>query len=286
MLGLFDMERIEANLFRATNGPGHHVFGGQVLAQAATAAAATVPEDRALHSLHAYFLRRGDHSRPILFEIDRIRDGRSFTTRRAVGIQKGQAIFSLSASFQKAEAGVFHQSAPPEVSPPEELRSDLEHFRKLAETDPSVERFSYRYEAIDSRQVEGLQMVPRDHREALPPAKNTWMRVRERLPDAPIVHQAVLAYMSDMDFMSVSLLPHGRQLQAHRLQGASLDHAIWYHRPLRADEWLLFTKESPSSSGARGFVRGAFYSLDGQLVASTSQECLIRLREKEHVGTV
>ncbi len=229
MIDLLQMEQIEENLFRAQNGPGNHVFGGQVLGQAIVAASKTVG-DRHLHSIHAYFLRRGDPKRPILFDVDRIRDGRSFTTRRVVGIQHGRAIFNMSSSFQ----------------------------------------------------VEGIQMLPRGDRPATEPRKNTWLRCRESLPEDRIVHLSFLAYMSDLDFMAVSMQPHGPSMKGYRIQGASLDHALWFHRPFRADEWLLFSKESPTAARARGFVRGHVFNRDGELVASASQECLIRLREREH----
>ncbi|MEE2777575.1 MAG: acyl-CoA thioesterase II [Acidobacteriota bacterium] len=279
LLELLEMERIEVNLFRAQNGPSQHVFGGQVLGQAIVAASRTV-EDRHLHSIHGYFLRRGDASTPILFDVDRIRDGSSFTTRRVVGIQHGQAIFNMSSSFQRAEKGLEHQGEMPDVPPPEELQSDRGFYRERAKVDPGVERYSFRYEAIESRQVEGLHMVPRQRREAHEPRKHTWMRTRGALPEDPVVHGSFLAYMSDMDFMSTSMLPHGPELASYTIQGATLDHAMWFHRPFRADEWLLFSKESPSAAGSRGFVRGHFFDREGRLVASTTQECLIRLRER------
>lgn len=279
MVALLRMEKIEENLFRAQNGPGTHVFGGQVLGQAIVAAWRTV-EERRLHSLHAYFLRRGDHARPILFDVDRIRDGKSFNTRRVVGIQHGRPIFNMSASFQIEEEGLEHQIEMPDVAPPEELESDYDYYRRLAKEHPWVERFAFRYQLIDSRQVEGYYMVPREGRPALPPYKHTWMRIAERLPDEPEIHAAILAFISDMDFMSVSMHPHGPELVDLTIQGASLDHAMWFHRPFRADEWLLFAKESPAASGARGFVRGSFFDREGRLVASVAQECLIRPREK------
>ena len=257
------------------------MFGGQVLGQAIVAATRTVDDDRYLHSIHAYFLRRGDYSRPILFDVDRIRDGKSFTTRRVVGIQHGKAIFNMSASFQVEETGLEHQHDMPEVPPPDDLPSDGDYYLEMAEKDPSVGRFAFRFEAIDSRQVEGIQMLPRDKREALPPFKHTWMRMRDVLPDDRAIHHALLAYMSDMDFMSTSMQPHGPAFASHTMQGASLDHAMWFHRPFRADEWLLFVKESPSAARARGYVQGRFYDQKGHLVISAVQECLIRLREKD-----
>ncbi len=282
LLDLLQMERIEVNLFRAQNGPGTHVFGGQVLGQAIVAASRTV-EDRALHSIHGYFLRPGDSEVPILFDVDRIRDGKSFTTRRVRGIQHGEAIFNMSSSFQRREEGLSHQRPMPEVPPPEKLQSEAEFFEELNRKDPSAARYAFRYHAIDSRQVEGLHMVPRFRDEAIAPIKHTWMKSTLPLPDDPVVHYAFLAYMSDMDFMSTSMLPHGPELKNFSLQGASLDHAMWFHRDFRADEWLLFAKESPVAAGARGFVRGSFFNQRGELVVSAAQECLIRPRERREV---
>lgn len=282
LLELLEMERIEVNLFRAQNGPGTHVFGGQVLGQAIVAASRTV-DDRALHSIHGYFLRPGDSTVPILFDVDRIRDGKSFTTRRVVGIQHGEAIFSMASSFQVREEGLVHQREMPDVPPPEDLQSEAEFYEQLRRQDPAAGRYAFRYHAIDSRQVEGLHMVPRFRDQPVEPVKHTWMKSTLKLPDDPVVHCAFLAYMSDMDFMSTSMLPHGPALQNVTLQGASLDHAMWFHRDFRADEWLLFAKESPVAAGARGFVRGSFFNRSGELVVSAAQECLIRPRERREV---
>lgn len=290
LIELLILEPVERDLFRAQHGPGTHVFGGQVMAQAMIAAAQTVDTLR-LHSIHAYFLRAGDSTRPILFEVDRIRDGRSFCTRRVVGIQSGRAIFSLSASFQSPEDGFSHQFEMPDVAAPEQLSQDLDHYRRLARTDPRFQRFLFRFGVIDSRQVEGIQMFPRDGRDPLPPRKNTWMRLKGRPEESPVeiggrtlatehVHAALLAYLSDMDFLAVALLPHGPALERDDVQVASLDHTMWFHRPFRVDEWLLFAKESISASGSRGTVRGQFFDQEGNLVASTMQECLMRLRPK------
>ncbi len=280
LIALLRMEPIEENLFRAQNGPGSHVFGGQVLGQAIVAATRTV-EDRPIHSIHAYFLRRGDHARPILFDVDRIRDGRSFTTRRVVGIQHGRAIFNMSASFQIEEEGLSHQTEMPDVPPPDGLESDADYYERLAKTQPFLKRFAFRFAMIDSRQIEGYYMWPREGHPKLPPYKHTWVKIKGKLPDDREIHAALLAYLSDMDFMSVSMQPHGPELTHFTVQGASLDHAMWFHRPFRVDDWLLFAKESPSAAGSRGFVRGAFYNRDGELVASVAQECLVRLHEKD-----
>jgi acyl-CoA thioesterase-2 len=278
---LFDVETIEKNLYRGQNHDTEHVFGGQVLAQAIVAAYHTVDAKHALHSLHAYFLRPGDWSRPILYEVDRIRDGHSFTTRRVAAIQHGKAIFSLSCSWQQHEQGLSHSQPMPDVPPPESLRGDLEAHQAMVKDKPEFARFGFRFEAIDSRPVE--RILASDQREH-PPFKNTWLKTRDALPDDPEVHLALLAYMSDLDFMSTSMLPHGRNSMRGSIRGASLDHAIWFHRHFRADEWLLFSKSSPNAAGARGFVRGHFFNRDGELVATAAQECLIRpigdVREK------
>ena len=281
ILDLLDVERIEENLYRGRNAAeSEHVFGGQVLAQAIAAAYRTIGDSRQLHSIHAYFLRPGDWNAPILYEVDRIRDGKSFTTRRIAAIQHGRAIFSMSSSWQKHEVGLEHSVPMPDVPSPESLRSDKEAYAEIAKIRPEVKRFAYRFDAIDSRQVENILMMAPSN-VARPPQKHTWLKTRDPLPDDPEVHLCMLAYMSDLDFMSTSLLPHGRSPGGDRdnFQGASLDHALWFHRPFRADEWLLFAKSSPSASGARGFVRGQFFNERGELIATAAQECLIRVRE-------
>ena len=270
---ILNIERIERKLYRGQNHNTEHVFGGQVLAQALASAYRTIEVPHQLHSLHAYFLRAGDWQRPILYEVDRIRDGRSFSTRRVAAIQHGKAIFTLSCSWQKEEQGLVHSQPIPDVPPPESLRSDLDAYRAMAEDRPEIARFAFRFEAIDSRQVERILMT--DSAEH-PPFKHTWLKARDPLPDDTEVHLALLAYMSDLDFMSTSMLPHGRNAIRESVRGASLDHSIWFHRPFRADEWLLFAKESPNANGARGFVRGHFFNRAGDLVATAAQEALIR----------
>ncbi|MEM9624111.1 MAG: acyl-CoA thioesterase II [Pseudomonadota bacterium] len=273
ILDLLDVESIEKNLYRGQNHNTEHVFGGQVLAQALAAAYRTVEAPHQLHSLHAYFLRAGDWQIPILYEVDRIRDGRSFTTRRVAAIQHGKAIFSLSCSWQKAESGLMHSQPMPDVPPPESLRDDLQAYQAIAAEHPETARYSFRFEAIDSRPVERILVTdPGKH----PPVRHTWLKAQDKLPDDPEVHLALLAYMSDLDFMSTSMLPHGRNAIRASVRGASLDHSMWFHRPFRADEWLLFAKESPNANGARGFVRGHFFNRAGELVATAAQECLIR----------
>lgn len=273
IVDLIKVEVIERNLYRGQNHNTEHVFGGQVLAQAIAAAYHTVEAEHFLHSIHAYFLRAGDWRIPILYEVDRIRDGRSFSTRRVNAIQHGRAIFDMALSWQKVEPGLSHALPMPDVPPPDALRGDREAYLEMAEQRPELKRFAFRFEAIDSRQVERILMTDNDPH---PPYKHTWLKARNRLPDDPQVHLALLAYMSDLDFMSTSMLPHGRNAMRENVYGASLDHSIWFHRPFRADEWLLFAKESPNAGGSRGFVRGQFFNRDGELVATAAQECLIR----------
>jgi len=273
IVDLINVERIEQNLYRGQNHKTEHVFGGQVLAQAIAASVRTIAEPHSLHSLHAYFLRAGDWNIPILYEVDRIRDGRSFTTRRVKAIQHGRAIFDMALSCQKTEPGMSHSLPMPDVPPPEALRGDREVFLEHARTNPEVKHYAFRFEAIDVRQVERMSMMDNDSH---PPYKHTWLKTRDPLPDEPEIHLAMLGYMSDLDFMSTSMLPHGRNAMRGNVYGASLDHSLWFHRPFRADEWLLFAKESPNAGGARGFVRGQFFNRDGELVATAAQECLIR----------
>ena len=273
IVDLINVERIEENLYRGLNHKTEHVFGGQVLAQAIAAACRTIDEPHAPHSIHAYFLRAGDWNVPILYEVDRIRDGRSFTTRRVSAVQHGRAIFDMALSGQKTEPGISHSVPMPDVPPPEALRGDREVFAEHARANPEVKRYSFRFEAIDVRQVE---RIPMEDTDTHPPSKHTWLKTREALPDDPQLHLAMLGYMSDLDFMSTSMLPHGKNAMREQVYGASLDHSLWFHRPFRADEWLLFAKESPNAGGARGFVRGKFFSREGELVATAAQECLIR----------
>jgi len=273
IIDILSIERIEENLYRGKNHKTEHVFGGQVLAQAIAAAFRTVDPGQHLHSIHGYFLRSGDWNVPILYEVERIRDGRSFSTRRVVAIQHGRAIFNMDSSWQKQEAGLRHALPMPDVPPPEGLRGDREAYQQVIRERPEVQRFAFRFEAIDSRQVERILLTDEG---VHAPYKHTWLRTREPLGDDPEIHLGMLAYMSDLDFMSTSMLPHGRNTMRDSVQGASLDHALWFHRPFRADEWLLFAKESPNAGGARGFVRGHFFNRSGDLVATAAQECLIR----------
>ena len=275
------LERVEENLFR---GPSQDlgwgtVFGGQVLGQALSAAAQTVPADRPVHSLHAYFLRRGDVSRPVVYDVDRIRDGGSFTTRRVVAIQAGRAIFNMSASFQVEEAGFEHQAEMPEAPAPETLRSETELARLVAAQLPP----GLRERATSPRPIEIRPVNPRNPMRPVPaePRRQVWYRTTGPLPDEPSLHRLLLAYASDFHFLGTAMQPHGVSWLSRGLQVASLDHAMWFHRPFRMDDWLLYDVESPFAGGARGLVRGRFFTREGQLVASTMQEGLMRPRPLE-----
>jgi acyl-CoA thioesterase-2 len=277
LVDLLALERIEENLFRGQSqdlGWGL-VYGGQVLGQALSAAVQTVPTERAAHSLHAYFLRPGDVSKPIVYDVDRIRDGRSFTTRRVVAIQNGRAIFHLSASFQIEEEGLDHQDDMPESVDPSELRTDRERAVEWSQRLPEP----MRDRATSDPPFEMRTVEPDDNPfapEPRPARKQFWLRASGELPDDPALHRYLLAYASDFSFLTTSLRPHGETWLDPQMQVASLDHAMWFHRPFRVDEWLLHDVDSPSASGARGLVRGRVFSSDGRLVASTAQEGLIR----------
>lgn len=276
LLAILDLEPIERNLYRGTSPKAgwQRVFGGLVIAQALAAAIRTVEEARQVHSLHGYFLRPGDPSLPIVHEVDRIRDGKSFTTRRVVGIQRGEAIFSMSASFQRQEEGLEHQFAMPDVPPPEALPSEKELKEKFIDALPeNVRRYWERERPIELRPTDLRHFMSR---EPLPPRQYVWFRATGDLPDDPAVHQCMLAYASDMTLLDTALFAHGRSIFDRDLQLASLDHALWFHRPLRMDDWLLYAQDSPASVGARGFTRGQIFSRDGVLVASAAQEGLMR----------
>ena len=279
LLSILDLEPLEHNLFRGMSPQvgWQRVFGGQVIGQSLVAASRTVPEERGVHSLHAYFLRPGDPAVPIIYEVDRIRDGGSFTTRRVVAIQHGHAIFSMSASFQKHEEGLEHQMTMPEVTAPEDLPSEAELKEKfLAHAPEPVRRYWERDRPIELRPVDLTHYFSR---KKLTPAQNVWVRASASLPDDPRIHSCVLAYASDMTLLDTALFAHGTSVFDPKLQVASLDHAMWFHRPFRADEWLLYSEDSPSASGGRGFTRGALYDRAGHLVASVAQEGLIRMRK-------
>jgi acyl-CoA thioesterase II len=272
LLELLDLEPIEVNIFRGVSPDEERqrVFGGQVAGQALVAAGRTVDPDRRVHSLHAYFLRPGDPHIPILYEVDRIRDGKSFTTRRVVAIQHGQAIFHLSASFHVAEEGFEHHDPMPDVPKPEELPT----FRdRVAAMGDDVPEWFLRPRPIDTRNVQEPWRT--EGREASDPRQQVWMRADGTLPDDPMLHACVVAYASDMTLLDSILLPH-RDVSWERLMMASLDHAMWFHRPFRADEWFLYDQASPSASGARGLARGSIFRSDGTLAISVMQEGLVR----------
>jgi acyl-CoA thioesterase-2 len=280
LVALLDLEELEVNVFRGRSPQEdrQRVFGGQVAGQALVAAGRTVEQGQ-VHSLHAYFLRPGDPRIPILYEVDRIRDGRSFTTRRVVAIQHGQPIFHLSASFQKQEPGLEHQVSMPEVTEPETLASPEEQRRRILEHAPAgLEAWFTRERPIEIRYVDPINLFKPEKRA---PVQWVWIRADGRLPDDLLLHQCVAAYASDMTLIDTALLPHGVSWTDSRLIPASLDHAMWFHRPFRADEWLLYAQESPSASGARGFTTGRLFRRDGALAASVAQEGLIRLVEEE-----
>jgi acyl-CoA thioesterase II len=279
LLRLLELERLELNLFRGQNrdiGSGR-IFGGQVLAQGLVAAGQTV-EGRAAHSLHGYFMLPGDLDTPVLYQVDRIRDGKSFTTRRVLAIQQGREIFSMLCSFHVAEEGIGHGAPMPEVPPPEALPRELDLVRAMAERIPEPLRDVYTQDRpLDFRPVDPVNPFAPDRRE---PLKHLWFRAEGAMPDEPILHQAVLAYASDYGLLGTALLPHGLSFLRRDVQAASLDHAVWLHRPFRVDDWLLYTTDSPAAAGARGFTRGSIFTRDGALVASTAQEGLLRLRRE------
>jgi acyl-CoA thioesterase-2 len=281
LLDILNLEKLEHNLYR-----GHspqvgwqRVFGGQVIGQALVAAQRTVVVDRHVHSLHCYFMRPGDPAVPIIYEVDRIRDGGSFTTRRVVAIQHGHAIFSLSASFQVDEVGLQHQLSMPEGIPaPETLRSQRELLAALGDDVPeNIRRYWQRERPVEIRPVTSEHYTTN---EKLPPFQHVWMRATDPVPNDRALQSAALAYFSDMTLIDTATYPHGRSVFDSQLQMASLDHAIWFHRPDALNDWLLYTQDSPSSGGARGFARGSIYSRDGALIASVAQEGLLRLRTK------
>lgn len=273
-----ELEKLDENLYRSAhkNEGWFRVYGGQVLAQALLSASHTVPEDRPVHSLHAYFLRPGDLNHPIIFQVDRIRDGKSFTTRRVVATQHGKAILNLAASFQIQEDGLSHQALMPDVPAPEDCadrKQMAERFRGKISED-LLERFSRQF-AIDLRHVDINSLFDNTPKE---PATSVWFRINSELPAEYDRHAHLLAYASDMTLLQTSLRPHGQSLFDPKLQIASLDHAMWFHRPFRMDDWLLYSQDSPSSSQARGFNRGSIFTRDGVLVASVCQEGLMRVR--------
>lgn len=277
LLELLKLEKIEENIFRGQNylAPWKRVFGGQVLAQAIHAAHQTVAEDRILHSMHAYFLLTGDINVPIVYTVDLSRDGGSYTTRRVVAVQKGKPIFITSASFQKKKEGFDHQIAAPDVPGPEELKSDNELFEVLKGKAPELYKRFKQERPIEFRPVEVHDPL---NPQKSPPYRHVWLRAKGKMPDDLRSHQEVLAYASDYNLLGTAILPHREKEGAQDLFLASLDHAMWFHRPFRADEWLLYQLDSPSASNARGFTRGNLFNRDGVLVASVVQEGLMAKR--------
>jgi len=282
LIELLKLERIEDNIFRGASRDigSPQVFGGQVLGQALSAAQHTV-EGRVAHSLHAYFLRRGDMDAPIVYEVDRARDGRSFSNRRVVAIQHGRPILNLAASFQVPEPGLEHQASMPDVPAPEGLK-DLTHLAAdiLDRIPVKLRRFMTDQRPFEFRPVETIQI----HSPVkLPPCKHVWIRAVDAVPDDAILHQNLLAYVSDFELLATSTLPHALSFTRGNVFMASLDHALWFHREFRMDEWLLYSMESPNAMGARAFARGHFFARDGTLVASTCQEGVVRVIDPDAV---
>jgi acyl-CoA thioesterase-2 len=280
LLAILDLEPLEVNLFRGRSPQSgwQRVFGGQVIGQALVAALRTV-DGRPAHSMHAYFMLPGDPKVPIVYDVDRIREGRSFTTRRVVAIQHGQAIFTTAVSFHADEPGLAHQARMPDVAKPEDLPSEAEIKAKAMATMPeAVRRYYERERPIELRPVEYSRYLGVKSEDA---RFHVWIRATGPLPDDPAIHQCVLAYASDMTLLDSALIPHGRTVFEPSIMAASLDHALWFHRRFRADEWLLYAQDSPNLSGARGFSRGLIFTRDGTLVASVAQEGLLRERRPQ-----
>ncbi len=279
LIELLRMEQLEVNLFRGQSKSvgSERVFGGQVMAQALSAAMQTVPDDRFVHSLHSYFLLPGDLEVPIVFEVERIRDGGSFTTRRVKAIQHGAAIFHLSASFQLSQDGYEHQMEKPRVSAPEDLPSWEGLAKQFGDMiPPNLKKMLDIERPLDFRQVEFINPMVQ---EKYDPVRHVWMKAKGEMPEDRRLHDLVLAYATDYNLLTTALLPHGFAADFRSLTLASLDHSMWFHRPFRMDEWLLYALDSPSASGARGFTRGQVFSQSGELVASVAQEGLMRPRK-------
>lgn len=278
LLALLRLERIEHNIYRAQNRDigTRRIYGGQVLAQALVAAQNTVEPDRAIHSMHGYFILAGDLSVPVVYFVDRLRDGGSFTTRRVTAIQHGRAIFNLSCSFHRTEAGLEHQVPRPDAPDPETLRPELDLIRQGAHTLPEEIRQQVTQDRpLDIRPLDETDPYSREIRS---PRRRYWVRAAGPLGDDPVHHQAVLAYASDYGLIVTALRPHGRSFRDPEMMVASLDHSIWFHRPFRADEWLLYDVESPVAGGGRAFARGTYFTRDGEVVASVAQEGLLRVK--------
>jgi acyl-CoA thioesterase-2 len=286
LLDTLSLEKIDENIYRGQTpkSANKRVFGGQVFAQAMRAAQDTVPEDRMVHSQHAYFLRPGDPSAPILYQVDGIRDGGSFTTRRVVGSQRGKAIFNTELSFQVAEEGLSHQAGMPDCKGPEDLGDDNERWQKMIaeHSDKTGARAAVHRPSLRPIEMRSVDPIDYANPSSRKPEQQIWIKASGSIAelaaqDNQPLHHAILAYASDFSLMGTSLMPHGVSIMNPKLQPASLDHCIWFHDNFRADEWLLYVMDSPRSSHARGLSRGSFFSRDGRLVASTIQEGLIRL---------
>lgn len=279
LLDILDLDAVEGDparfVGRSPQAGWQRVFGGQVIGQALAAAQRTIAKERPVHSLHCYFMRPGDPSVPIEYEVNLMRDGGSFSTRHVLAYQRSKPIFSLSASFQRDEPGLEHAFAmPADVPPPEKLMGEKELIAQfIDDVPPNVRRYWGRERPIELRPV---SLVHYMSSEPLPPRQDVWVRATGPVPDDRATQAAVLAYLSDMTLLDTSLFIHGRSIFDPTLQVASIDHAMWFHRPDRLDDWLLYTQDSPNTSGARGFTRGSLYNRDGQLVASVAQEGLIR----------
>ena len=278
LIDLLKLEKIEENIFRGQNyqSPWGRVFGGQVLAQAVHAAYQTVEEGRFMHSLHSYFLLLGDLSLPIIYNVERIRDGGSFSTRRVVAVQKGRPIFILSASFQKEQIGLEHQIEMPNVPPPHLLLTDDELVQSLKDTLPDMYKRYTIPRPMEFRPVENFDYT---HPQNVLPFRHIWIKAKQSIDVALSMHHQLLSYISDYNLLATAMLPHRGKTSYEEVFFASLDHAMWFHRPFKTDTWLLFALDSPSASNARGFSRGNFFTEDGKLVASVVQEGLMRVKE-------
>lgn len=281
LIDILDLEQIEENLFRGQSPDvgWQRLFGGLVISQALAATQRTVPADRFVHSLHSYFLRPGDPAVPVVYEVDRIRDGGSFTTRRAIAVQHGKPIFALSASFHIDEPGLAHQIRMPDITPPEDLPSSDVVFEKvLANAPDDIRRYWLRERPVEIRPLSMTHYISSDR---LEPSQHVWVKANGAVPEDRATGAAVLAYISDMTLLDTALFPHGLSVFSNSIQGASLDHAMWFHSDPDFSDWLLYTQDSPFSGGARGLSRGAIYTRTGRLVASVAQEGLIRKRASD-----
>ncbi len=285
LLEILDLEPLERNLYRGRSPQvgWQRVFGGQVIGQALVAATRTV-ENRPVHSLHGYFIRPGDPAVPIVYQVERLRDGGSFTTRHVTAIQHGAAIFTMSASFHTREDSLDHQMPMPKAPMPEDLPSEKDLRDRYLEAAPdNVKAYWQRERPIELRPTDFTHYLSR---ELLPPRQQVWVKTTGALPDDPAIHAAVLAYASDMTLLDTALFAHGRSVFDKDLQLASLDHAMWFHRPFRVDDWLLYDQDSPAASGGRGFGRGSIFTRSGELVVSTAQEGLTRLAKRDRVKNI